>query len=356
MFEPFSRLPNPWRALPRSSGRWPGRLLAISLILSGVPACAAAPAASAAPPASAPAIPLTQHQGFQGFWLRSDTTEAFIALQPKFRILSLRSPGQSSLLADPRVTEQGIRLAYAEPDQVPTSFDVGNQPAEVLQQPPHSVRLRLAPAAGLRYSVEVSLRNDRPGLQLDCALENVGTQPRRIACWAVAAFTRDGHFIVPFGKAPRSRRRLVLSWWTQWPQTGVHVGRDTLLIDAAAPVQGTAYKIGIITNSGWGAFVREGHVLLSAAPFDPAAAYPEDGANLTIFQSNGGPQSWCELEQLGRLGKIEPGQSARLSETFELFAITPPPPSAPPNPDAWRATIEKAAPPASTQPSTQSSH
>ncbi len=287
------------------------------------------------------------HQGYRGAWLKNEHIEAFVALQPSFRVLDVRRPGEKSLLADEHVSEQGIRLAFAEPDQVPTSFSVGNQPAKILDQTATSIRVQLEPASGLRYTVSVTLDARRPSLLMDCALENVGEKLRRVAPWVVAAFERKGQMLVPFGIQTHSRRRLVLSFWTAWPQPGVRFGLDTLLVDTAAAGIGDAWKIGIITNTGWGAFIRDGEALLSHVPFDPTAIYPEDGANITLFESMM-PPLWCELEQLGPLRDLKPGQSAHILQQFSLFKVVTPGKD---EPDAWRAALEKATPPAATQPS-----
>src|SRR5690606_3482109 len=122
------------------------------------------------------------------------------------------------------------------------SFDVGNQPAEMLERTPTTARVRLAPAAGLQYTVELTLEQDQPRLRLKYALQNVGVAERQIACWSLVSFARDGRIVVPFGKAPRDRRRLVLPWWTKWPQPSAEFGRDTLVSDANQPAEG-AYKI-----------------------------------------------------------------------------------------------------------------
>ncbi len=116
----------------------------------------AAPAATAAP------AELTEHDGSRGVWLRTPAAEAFVAAEPRFRVLAFARAGQPSLMADANVAEQGVRLAFMGPDQVPPSFDVGNVPAEIVERTPSSVRVRLAPAAGLRYEVTLTLETERP--------------------------------------------------------------------------------------------------------------------------------------------------------------------------------------------------
>lgn len=290
-------------------------------------------------PAAAQEAAMQEQDVSRGIWLRTEAVEAFVALAPRFRVLSIRRPGEVSLSAGVGVAEQGLRLAFMEPDQVPGSFDVGNVPAEVLEQSDTSLRVRLQPAAGLQYTVTLTLDPAIARIKLQYTLTNVGEAERRVAPWSVIAFARDGTIIVPFDDQPRKRRRIVLPWWGDWPQPGVRIGRDALLSDASVPLAGTAYKIGVITNAAWVAFVRGGQVLVSRVRFDAEAQYPEDGANITVFHAAGEQRIWCETEQMGPLRTLPPGESTTMVETIELGNVTAP---ANPTPDTWRAAIEAA--------------
>jgi hypothetical protein len=281
-----------------------------------------------------------QHDGFSGFWLRGKSVEAFVAVEPKFRVLSIRRTGQPSLVGDSKTAEQGLRLAFMESQQVKQSFDVGNQPAEIVKRSDVSATLRLAPADGLRYTVTITADADEPRFVMDYELTNIGTAPRQVACWSVIAFERNGLVVAPFGSEPRARRRIVLSWWTQWPQPSVKFGRDSLAADAGGPLAGNAMKVGLITSAGWIAFTRGDEALVTHAAVDADAKYPEDGANVIYF-AFAGERKWCEIERVGPLTTIAPGESARLSETIVLVPLKP---AGNAEPDAQRTRVEDAMP------------
>lgn len=273
-----------------------------------------------------------------GFWLRTPAIEAYVETRPVFRLLSVRAPGGESLMADKTVSEKGLRLAVMEQEQTPRSFDVGNQPAVVVDRTTSSVRARLSAVNGLRYTVELSLEQAAPRLRLTSTLENVGVEPRTVACWSVISFARgNGRIVVPFGRAERDRRRLVLPSWTPWPQPGVAFGRDALAADTAALVEGEAYKVGVITDAGWVAFVRGGDALVDSAPFDAGASYPEDGANVTFFEYSDARRSWCEIERVGPLKTLARGEATQLSQTIMLIKF---PSSQSAKPDLLRRAIE----------------
>lgn len=288
------------------------------------------------PETESQAVPATSEA--RGFWLRTSSIEAYVETHPAFRLLSVRSPGGVSLMADHTVSEKGLRLAFMEPAQSPASFDVGNQPAEVMNRTASTVRVRLSAAAGLRYRIELSLEQDAPRLHLACSLENTGAAPRTVACWSVISFARgNGLIVAPFGRDEDVRRRLVLPPWTPWPQPGVQFGRDTVVADTASPLRGDAYKVGLITDAGWVAFVRDGDALVDSAPFDASATYPEDGANVTFFEGSYAGRSWCEIERVGPLKTLAHGEKAHLSQTLSLIKTRPPHTA---QPDTLRRAIE----------------
>jgi hypothetical protein len=174
--------------------------------------------------------------------------------------------------------------------------------------------------------VEISLETDRARMKLDYQLENTGDKPRCIACWSVMSFPPRGYILAPFGEL-HARRKLLLPWWTAWPQPGVGFGINALLMDASTKAVGDAYKIGVITSSGWIAFVRENEVIVSTVPFIPDATYPEDGANLALFKSGTSGHGRCETEQMSPLMEVSPEKSVRLSETLDLITIQNHPPA-----------------------------
>lgn len=308
-------------------------ILAITVGLMHLVICPPAVADKAAETTLAP------HEGYRGIWVRSEAIEAFVALEPQFRVLSIKRPDEGTLMAGQAVAEHGLRLAFMEPDQVPASFDVGNVPAELLERSEGSVRVRLAAAEGLQYSVWLRLDQAHPRIELRYTLSNVGDGERRVAPWSVLSYARDGVMVVPFGDQPRARRRIVLPWWGEWPQPGIRISRTALLSDASAPLAGGAYKVGVITEAGWVAFARDGQGLVSQVRFEPDQVYPEDGANITLFHAAGEARTWCETEQVGSLRRLVPGASATMVETIELIRFDPP---VDPTPDTMRSVIETA--------------
>ncbi len=279
---------------------------------------------------------LVKHDGSSGVWVRGNAIEAFVATEPRFRVLSIRQVGEESIIAGSQVSDQGLRVGFMEANQPKEAFAVGDQPADVVEQSETRVKVRLRPAGGLQYTVAIDADPSAPRLRLTYELANIGDAARPLACWSVISYTREGSMIVPLGDKPRPRKRLLIPWWTSLPQPSIHAGREALRVDAGGELDGPV-KIGVVTECGWVAFVRNQTALVSRAPFDPGATYPEDGASITLFQMGPTDTGRSETEQVGVLQQIAPGDAARLVETIDLITLPNPLPAAP---DAARQTLE----------------
>lgn len=260
---------------------------------------------------------LVDHDGYRGVWVKSDKIEAFVATQPKFRILSIRKPGDQSLIADAKIDEPGVRLAFMSPNQIKTSFDPGLTTAEQIG----AGTFQLKPADGLQYTVTVTPDATKPKLAITYELKNVADQPRTVAVWSVSSFPCDGVISVPTGQQRRARRRMVMSWWSRFPVPGLVFGRDSLSLDTTAAKDPGVMKLGLITDAGWAAFTRGGSAIVSRVSFDATATYPEDGPNITVFQGITAKGARAEIEQMSPLKNLAPQESVQMTETFELLDL-----------------------------------
>jgi hypothetical protein len=128
---------------------------------------------------------------------------------------------------------------------------------------------------------------------------------------------------------------------TDWPDESIHVGPTALglLLDVARP---TDTKLGVHTEPGWGAHIDPANetALLVSAEWDSAAVYPEGGANVTVYASADKPQGegWAEVENVGPLQDIRPGETLELVQFLEILGPIDLP--RPFDPEAARRAIE----------------
>ena len=66
---------------------------------------------------------------------------------------------------------------------------------------------------------------------------------------------------------------------------------------------------------GWLAYAWNGSLFVKRFPFRPEGVYPDRGSSAEVFVNG----EMLELESLGPLVKLEPGQALEHLETWELY-------------------------------------
>jgi hypothetical protein len=174
------------------------------------------------------------------------------------------------------------------------------------------------PAYGLRVRRRISLDASAPVLSIETAFEKVQGPSVRVAVWTITQL------------APPSRMVAVL------PERSTFAGGYRLLMPAAPQNLAVAggrlslerhahEKTMIATDADrleWhGGGEHRADLVVEAranAPAAGAAAWP-DGAHSQIYTNPDGPDAYVELELLGPLQDLAPGQSASLVSRYELL-------------------------------------
>ena len=79
---------------------------------------------------------------------------------------------------------------------------------------------------------------------------------------------------------------------------------------------GSPQKIGIANKQGWAGYWRNQMLFLKHIRFQEDAHYPDYGSNVETYTAG----SFVELETLGPLERLQPGQSAEHTETWTLHS------------------------------------
>jgi hypothetical protein len=215
----------------------------------------------------------------------------------------------------------GHRLWYA-PEAFPQSYipDNGGMTVEEL---PDGVRLcqPTEAATGIRKSIEIRLHDDGPHVTLVHRLQNDGPEPVELAPWAITQLSLGGLVVVPLRVAPAPGnnngllpdRHLVLWPYTCWQDARLHVQDEYVLVEAQA--RPTACKVGTWNRRGWLGYLRQGVFFLKRSQPQPGQTYPDKDCNAEVYCKD----RFVELETLGPLCRLEPGQAATHVETWELY-------------------------------------
>jgi hypothetical protein len=184
------------------------------------------------------------------------------------------------------------------------------------------------PAAGLQKVIEVSLDPAQPRLHLVSHLRNIGDRPLTYAPWSLSVMRPGGRALVPFDVGPLdafdATRRLILWSYTKFGDPRYRFGDRLIQVDqsrVAPPPAGQSgrrddeSKIGVDSGQGWGAYLLDGTLYVKRFPHEPNAPYPDGGASIEVYSS----AEFLELEQLGPLATIKPGEEIVFPEDWWVF-------------------------------------
>ena len=211
----------------------------------------------------------------------------------------------------------GHRLAIA-PEALGLSY-VPDDAGLIVEEIAGGVRLIRPTEIGSRVSkcLEIYLQPDRPAVTLRHFVQNDGDEPLSIAPWGVTQLRLGGIAVLPLrlpivSERSQPDRQVVLWPYASWRDARLFAADDYLWIDAQPhPLE---FKIGAL-SCGWLGYLNQGVFFLKR--FDPQLKlpHPDLNTNAQLYCN----QRYLELESLGPLTRLEPGQSSTHLETWELY-------------------------------------
>jgi hypothetical protein len=171
---------------------------------------------------------------------------------------------------------------------------------------------------GIGKTVSLRLAADEPVVEVTHELTNDGLWPVELAPWGVTVLGVDGTAVIPLSRDDeglRTDRSLSL-----WPYTSLADDRLTLADEAVLiegdPEADTECKIGASGADEYTGYVSDGIGFRKEFHYNEDATYPDQGSAVEVY-TNG---SLLELETLGPLQEVAPGESAVHTETWRLMA------------------------------------
>jgi hypothetical protein len=223
----------------------------------------------------------------------------------------------------------GHRL-WAAPEEVERTYALDNGPVKWRELGPGSVRLTPAPETAFGLLKEMDLKLDPAGSRVTVThrIKNVGSKPTELAPWALSVMAPGGIEIIPLPPkkphpgspknarsaddfAPNQLLRL-------WPFTDLKDPRwsfgakyITLRQD---PSRGPT-KLGLAHRMGSVGYLNGGTLFVKRLGFQEGKGpYPDGGCNFETFTN----EDMLEIESLGPLVRLMPGESVELEEHWQL--------------------------------------
>ena len=217
----------------------------------------------------------------------------------------------------------GHRLWIAPEDEV-LSYHIDNSPVQWRHDEEENeivLESRQEGAIPLRKILGISLDGGSSHVALRHTVLNEGTSPITLAPWALTVMQPGGLEIIPqppLGEHPRDllpNRGLVL-----WPYTDMSDPRYTFGQRFWMLRQAEGYpptKLGLAHQEKWIAYLLNDSLFIKTFNFHAGSQYPDGGCNFETFTN----REMLEVESLGELVTLEPGQSITHNEQWYLFPL-----------------------------------
>lgn len=270
------------------------------------------------------------------YWLTNGRLELVVTTDVGPRIIRFGFVGEANVLREyPKLLGRsggaewliygGHRL-WEAPEDPARTYQPDNAPVVAAQQ---GQTLAVTQAADQVTQTEksIELRFGSAGqVVVTHRLTNRSHAPVQLAPWAITVMDEGGVAIVPLpprGVHPESLS--ASSILTLWPYTDLSDSRWTwgqrYILLRQTPSATLPQKIGASTPDRWVGYANGGRLLVKTFRREAGACYPDMGANVEVF-TNG---TMLEVETLGPLEHMAPGEAAEHTEEWFLFRDVPDP-------------------------------
>ena len=223
----------------------------------------------------------------------------------------------------------GHRL-WAGPEDTTRTYALDNGPVKSREL--GLLHVRLTPAAeaqfGLQKEIDVKLEEVGSRVTVTHRITNIGRAPTELAAWALTVMAPGGVEVIPLppklphpgspknAKSPAdfAPNQLYVAWpYTDFGDGRWSFGSKSITLRQDAKLGPT--KLGLAHRPGVVGYLNGGTLFVKRFGYQDGATYPDRGCNFETFTS----QDMVEIETLGPLSRLAPGQAVEHVEKWELI-------------------------------------
>jgi hypothetical protein len=238
--------------------------------------------------------------------------------------------GQMGGAGEPEWKIRGGHRQWTGPEDHTRTYALDNGPVRMREVAPGIVRFTPAPEAefGLQKEIDVRLAGAGSRVTVVHRYTNVGQGPTELAPWAVSVMAPGGVEVIPLpGKRPHpgspknarsaadfAPNQLLVVWpFLDFRDPRWHFGSKFITL-RQDPGRGPT-KLGLAHKLGSVGYLNAGTLFVKWFEYREGQLYPDDGVNFETFTN----EDMLEIETLGPLISLDPGQSVEHTERWELF-------------------------------------
>jgi len=262
--------------------------------------------------------------------LSNDTVDAIVATSLGPRILRCGLLNGRNLFGeypDPQTRTalgvwkpRGGHRLWAAPEQMPGSYAPDDDPVLCEQRDNGIVVTQPTDSSGLEKRMALQLASSGGRFIVDHEIINRQAWPIEIAAWALTVMAPGGVAILPqplfqsHDERLRPVRAMAMWAFTDLADPRWTIGRRLLTIRPDRERR-EPQKIGIRNELGWCACMWPDAVFLKGFDCSASATYPDFDVNNEVYAEG----EYLELETLGPLTHLEPGEGTALREVWAVF-------------------------------------
>lgn len=211
----------------------------------------------------------------------------------------------------------GHRL-WTSPESWPESYTPDNSPVKY-EIKGNSVVFTPEPRTkvGEQHVMTVTLDEASSKVTVGHSVENISDRELKLSPWCMTVGDKGGIEIIPQSKEKTgllSNRRLVIWEYTDVKDERFYMSNSYITLRQTDKPQ--SFKIGMNNRDGWCAYVNKGQIFKKTFDFNENAEYPDFGCNFETFTDG----FIVEIETLGELRTMKPGDKNEFEERWELIA------------------------------------
>ena len=220
-------------------------------------------------------------------------------------------------------TAYGGHRLWTAPEAMPGTYSPDSLPVEFQIDGDRRIRLiqPLEQRTGIQKEMAVTLDAEGSRLTVHHKITNRSFWEVELAPWAITIMRYGGVTLLP--QEPfRSHDEYLLPArpMTLWHYTDLSdprwtFGKKFIRLRTDDTLE-APQKIGIANKQGWAGYWRNQTLFLKRVPYREGAQYPDYGSNVETYTAG----SFVEVETLGPLERLQPGQSAEHTEIWSLHA------------------------------------
>jgi hypothetical protein len=285
-------------------------------------------------------VQVVEYRGWNNnLLLTNGDVELIVTLDVGPRVISYRLPGGFNVLknydammggtGEVEWQIRGGHRFWLAPEDLTRTYFPDNRPVKWEQTGPHAAKFVPPPEEEYGVQKEMHLALAEKGTKVTVTLKvtNVGKEPTELAPWGPTVMAPGGVEIIPLPpKRPHPghiknamspadyapNQELILWPYFDFADTRWTFGSRYVLLRQDANKGPT--KIGLAHRGGWVAYLNSGVLFVKRFDYREGASYPDLGTRYQTFSN----EDMLEMETVGELHLLKPGQSAELVESWEL--------------------------------------